>query len=67
MRTVVENRTGIDRTYKVENIGYIYRGGMSEVGSYFYNFGMRQEATFSGEVVEQKSELVDSLLNRFLS
>ncbi len=67
MRTVIENRSGVDKTYKVEEIGYIYRGGMEEPGSCFYNFGMRQPARFSDEVVEQESRLVDSLAASFLS
>jgi hypothetical protein len=67
LRTVIENRTGIDKTYKVEDIGYIYRGGMKEMGSCFYNFGMRQPVRFSEGVVEQEDKWVNSLLARLMS
>lgn len=66
MRTVVENRYGIDRGTEYQDFGYVHLGQRpSESRSCFYDFGERKQVRFVEFSDEEGSKFVGALMEQF--
>ncbi len=66
LRTVVENRTGLDETYRFDGTNLACsEDNILEQRSCFYDFGARRLACFSGISTETESAFVEALRASF--
>lgn len=66
LRTVVENRTGLDETYRFDGTNLVCsEDNILEQRSCFYDFGARKSACFSGISMEPESAFVEALRTGF--
>lgn len=68
MRTVIENKIGLNKNYVLENTEIPYYQEKSyNVKSCFYDFGAKQNIQFSNNDNEIPSNFVESLKKSFFS
>ena len=68
MRTVVENRYGVDREPERQDTGYVHLGQRpSQSKSCFYDFGERKRVRFIESADSCGSKFIESLIEQFCS